>query len=116
MREELACDGGESYSCGRAVAASGAVVVTPCSVLDFQGRCGGSTGTQSKAINAAGCPVLAIDAPSGLNCDTGMHEGLAIKASLTLSFIAWKQGLFTGLASQHCGALRLDGLGIETHI
>ena len=117
IARELACDAGVNVQLWDGQSpASGAVVVDALLGTGFSGPLRGQYRHAIEAINAAGCPVLAIDAPSGLNCDTGTHEGLAIKASLTLSFIAWKQGLFTGLASQHCGALRLDGLGIETRI
>lgn len=68
------------------------------------------------AINASACPVLAVDLPSGLYSNTGMHGGIAVEASLTLSFIAWKQGMFTGLAGEYCGERLLDGLGVDEEI
>jgi NAD(P)H-hydrate epimerase len=54
-----------------------------------------------EAVNATDLPVLAIDVPSGLNADTGMAEGAAVKAALTLTLAAPKTGLlkapeFTG--------------------
>jgi NAD(P)H-hydrate epimerase len=47
-------------------------------------------------INSAGLPVLSVDIPSGLNADTGAVEDSAVKADLTVTFIAGKKGLFTG--------------------
>lgn len=44
-------------------------------------------------VNASKIPVLAVDAPSGLNADTGEHFGAAIEASLTLAVGAPKIGL-----------------------
>lgn len=66
------------------------------------------------AINAASLPVLAIDVPSGLSADTGMHGGEAVRATLTVSFIAWKCGLFTGVAPEYCGELLLEDLGLAS--
>lgn len=65
------------------------------------------------AINGASCPVLALDVPSGLCADTGYVASVAVEADVTLSFVALKQGLFTGQAAQYCGEVVYDGLGIE---
>ncbi|HEY9131435.1 MAG TPA: NAD(P)H-hydrate dehydratase [Dyella sp.] len=63
-------------------------------------------------INASGIPVLALDVPSGLDADTGQCPGAAIRASVTVSFIAAKRGLHTGKAVAHVGQLELDALGL----
>jgi len=62
-------------------------------------------------INAAGCPVLAIDVPSGLDAATGRARGAAVRASNTLTFIALKPGLLTGDGPEHIGRLEVDDLG-----
>ncbi|GGJ97447.1 NAD(P)H-hydrate dehydratase [Pseudomonas matsuisoli] len=64
-----------------------------------------------KAVNSSGCPVLAVDVPSGLNADTGHALEGAIKAVVTVTFIALKQGLFTGEAGAYVGRLVFDDLG-----
>ncbi|HEX7341819.1 MAG TPA: NAD(P)H-hydrate dehydratase [Rhodanobacteraceae bacterium] len=64
------------------------------------------------AINAADRPVLALDVPSGLDADTGHAAGAAVRAQATASFVAWKRGLFTGDAGNHCGVLSLHTLGL----
>ena len=63
-------------------------------------------------INAAAAPVLALDVPSGLNADTGDCPGAAIRAELTVSFIAAKRGLYTGHAATKVGSLQIDPLGL----
>ncbi|HXS03374.1 MAG TPA: NAD(P)H-hydrate dehydratase [Rhodanobacter sp.] len=63
-------------------------------------------------INASGVPVLALDVPSGLNADSGHCPGVAIRADVTVSFIAHKRGLHTGRAADHVGALELATLGV----
>ncbi|WP_149196489.1 NAD(P)H-hydrate dehydratase [Luteimonas suaedae] len=64
------------------------------------------------AINAAPAPVLALDAPSGIDADSGSAPGKAIRAEATLQFIAAHAGLYTGDALDHGGALSLAGLDV----
>jgi NAD(P)H-hydrate epimerase len=42
-------------------------------------------------LNSAGKPILAIDIPTGLDCDTGLPLGASIKATRTITFGAPKQ-------------------------
>jgi hydroxyethylthiazole kinase-like uncharacterized protein yjeF len=63
-------------------------------------------------VNQSGCPVLAIDIPSGLSADTGMRLGTAVRAHATVSLVAWKRGLFTGDAADCTGARELAPLDI----
>ena len=63
-------------------------------------------------INALGCPVLALDVPSGLDADTGRVMGIAVRATRTLSFIALKPGLLTLDGPDHCGDVELAALGL----
>jgi ADP-dependent NAD(P)H-hydrate dehydratase / NAD(P)H-hydrate epimerase len=63
-------------------------------------------------INASAMPVLALDVPSGLNADTGDCPGVAVRADLTVSFIAAKRGLYTGQAATKVGGVQLDTLGL----
>jgi NAD(P)H-hydrate epimerase len=64
------------------------------------------------AINAAAAPVLALDLPSGLNADTGQPMGIAVRADLTVSFIAMKRGLLTGTAGDWTGPVVLAALDV----
>lgn len=69
-----------------------------------------------EAVNKSGRPVLAIDIPSGLDADTGLPLGSAVKADHTLSFIALKQGLFTAAGPEYAGKVRLDGLDLPPNV
>lgn len=64
------------------------------------------------ALNAASASVIAVDIPSGLDADTGQPLGAAVQATITVTFIAMKQGLLTGAAPDHCGELVFAGLGV----
>lgn len=63
-------------------------------------------------INQHAAPVFALDVPSGLNADSGDVEGAAIRAALTLTFIALKRGLYTGEAVDYTGEVVLDSLSL----
>jgi len=72
-----------------------------------------ATAALIEAINAAGVPVLALDTPSGLSGDRGSAEGIAVRATRTLQFLAPQIGLQTGDGPDHAGALSLDTLGVD---
>jgi hydroxyethylthiazole kinase-like uncharacterized protein yjeF len=63
-------------------------------------------------INAFSGPVLALDVPSGLDGDTGRVLGVAVRATLTLSFIGGKPGLYTLDGPDHCGQVSVADLGL----
>lgn len=61
-------------------------------------------GAWGEAIEALrGCEVLALDVPSGLDADTGAAPGVAVHATLTVSFILRKRGLCTGVGPDLTG-------------
>lgn len=64
-----------------------------------------------EAMNAVDGFVLSIDLPSGLNADTGAAT-LAVKANVTVSFIARKIGLYTGKGPSLCGERLFSDLGL----
>lgn len=63
-----------------------------------------------RLINASALPVLAVDIPSGLQADSGAVLGVAVRAELTVTFIALKLGLLTGEGPELCGDLQFDDL------
>ncbi|MBR7783010.1 NAD(P)H-hydrate dehydratase [Undibacterium luofuense] len=71
-----------------------------------------------RAVNRASAlqkvPVIALDVPSGLNADTGAviggEQGIAIRASHTLSFLGNKPGLHTADAKDYAGHVIIDFL------
>jgi ADP-dependent NAD(P)H-hydrate dehydratase / NAD(P)H-hydrate epimerase len=68
--------------------------------------------TVINAVNASSCPVAAIDIPTGLHADTGCVLGLAVRADLTITFIAHKSGLCTADARDYCGDIVLEDLDL----
>ncbi|MCC6612720.1 MAG: bifunctional ADP-dependent NAD(P)H-hydrate dehydratase/NAD(P)H-hydrate epimerase [Anaerolineae bacterium] len=64
-------------------------------------------------VPRAGHPyILAVDCPSGLNCDTGEIDPNALPAEETVSFIGAKTGLFQFPGAASVGDLRVATLGI----
>ncbi len=68
------------------------------------------------AMNAADAWRVAVDIPSGLHADAGSVLGTAVRAELTVSFIALKTGLFTGAARDHCGEIVLADLEVPVKV
>ena len=64
-----------------------------------------------QAINRHGAPAMAVDIPTGIHADSGTCLGAAVRAELTVTFVADKCGLFLGDAPDHVGRLELELLG-----
>jgi len=64
-------------------------------------------------INEQGCQVLAVDIPSGLDCDTGRPLGAAIRAKWTVTFVAVKRGFTAEGAQRYTGEVHVASIGVE---
>jgi len=64
-------------------------------------------------INHMNLPVLALDIPSGLDSDNGHVRGVAIYATITVTFIGLKPGLLTHYGTEYCGEIILRNLDID---
>jgi len=67
-------------------------------------------------VNAAGRPVVAVDIPTGLDCDTGKAEGPAIRAALTVTFVGRKAGFDAPGAAEYTGVVRVADIGIPAEL
>ena len=56
--------------------------------------------------------VLAVDCPSGLDCDSGQVAEQCLPADETLTFIAAKPGLLRPPGALYCGQLGVAGAGV----
>jgi hydroxyethylthiazole kinase-like uncharacterized protein yjeF len=63
--------------------------------------------------NSQGCPLLALDVPSGLSSDTGQRRGATVRATHTLTFIALKPGLLTLDGPDCSGEVGVADLGLD---
>lgn len=66
-----------------------------------------------EGINEQDCPILAVDIPSGLDCDTGEPLGAAIKADYTVTFVAAKKGFAEPAARKYTGEVYVASIGVE---
>lgn len=64
-----------------------------------------------QAINKSGVPVVAVDVPSGISCDTGEELGESIWAMRTVTFGLPKPFLFEGLGLEHSGQWTVSEIG-----
>src|SRR3954452_21586115 len=63
------------------------------------------------AIRDHGAPVLAVDLPSGLDCDTGRPPGACVRATRTVTFVAEKLGFANPEARQYLGEVMVGDIG-----
>ncbi len=63
------------------------------------------------AANGASVPILAVDLPSGMDCDTGRPLGACIRATRTVSFVALKQGFANPESRQWTGEVTVGDIG-----
>ena len=63
-------------------------------------------------INAAGRPVVAVDIPTGLDCDTGEAQGPTVRAALTVTFVARKIGFDACGTSDYTGKVVVSDIGV----
>lgn len=60
-----------------------------------------------QTLNQSRIPILAVDVPSGLSADTGEALGDAVRATVTVTFGAMKQGLLARQAAPFTGRLEV---------
>lgn len=62
------------------------------------------------AARLSGCPLLALDCPSGLDAETGGRRGATVVATHTISFLGLKPGLLTSDGPDCCGEIMVADL------
>lgn len=62
-------------------------------------------------LNAAAAPTLAVDLPSGLDCDSGRAAGQTILAAHTCTFVAPKPGFFQAGVERYTGEVHVLDIG-----
>ena len=72
--------------------------------------------TAIQSINGSGCPVLAVDIPSGVSGLTGAVPGPAARATMTVTFAAPKVGLVQEPGATLAGKLEIADIGIPARL
>ncbi len=65
-----------------------------------------------EALNRSGKPLLSLDLPSGMDADTGAALGVAVRATVTASFVAPKRGFAAPGASALTGVVEIVDIGV----
>jgi ADP-dependent NAD(P)H-hydrate dehydratase / NAD(P)H-hydrate epimerase len=65
-----------------------------------------------QAINRSGVPVISVDVPSGICCDTGEELGESVWALRTVTFGMAKPYLFQGIGLEHAGYWTVAEIGL----
>jgi NAD(P)H-hydrate epimerase len=67
-------------------------------------------------LNAADHPILAVDLPSGLDCDTGRPSEHTIRARVTCTMVTPKVGFTAESAADHIGQVQVISIGTPSEI
>jgi NAD(P)H-hydrate epimerase len=68
------------------------------------------------SLNASGLPILSLDLPSGLDADSGVPLGIAVRASFTTTFVGPKLGFSAPGASGYTGAVEVVEIGVPGRV
>jgi len=78
----------------------------------FAGEVRGAVAAAIEGLNRASAPVVSVDVPSGVDASTGVVAGLAVRASVTVTFHAAKPGLWIRPGKAHAGEVQTLDIGI----
>jgi ADP-dependent NAD(P)H-hydrate dehydratase / NAD(P)H-hydrate epimerase len=103
---------------GGRVAGSPAVIDTAELVVDGLLGIGGRGGLREPAASlaahaaASAATVVAVDLPSGVEASTGVVDGAAVRADVTVTFGTHKPGLFVDPGAEHAGVVEFVDIGL----
>lgn len=60
--------------------------------------------------------VVAVDVPSGLDCDSGLASNATIRADVTVTFVAMKRGFLNAAAEKYTGRVIVVGIGAPVEL
>ncbi len=86
-------------------------VVDACFGTGLSRALEGNYAKLAELLNERELPILAIDIPSGLDCDTGEPIGAVIRATHTATFVAPKLGFRNPNAKQYLGEVHVIDIG-----
>ncbi len=67
-------------------------------------------------LNGSNKPILAIDLPSGLDCDTGLPLGPCVRATRTVTFVADKAGFANPASREFTGEITVADIGVPPEL
>lgn len=108
--------GVEQQSCDEPLDSEAELIVDALLGIGLNGSVYGVIASAIQQINSSGLPVIALDIPSGLNADNGQVENFCVQASLTLTFIGLKVGMYTLDGPDYCGEIYCHHLKLEPYL
>jgi len=96
---------------GKEVSKAG-LIIDAISGTGFKGKFAGINAEAVKLINNSGRKVVSVDVPSGINCDTGVVDGPAVRADMTVTFELPKTGLLLYPGAEYAGKVVTTSIGI----
>ena len=97
----------------KSLACGGDIIVDALFGTGLAGTLRNGYDTLVNAINNLDRTIIAVDIPSGLNCDTGLAQGPTIKAEATVTFVAAKKGFINPKAEEYTGQIYIASIGIK---
>ena len=95
------------------LALAGAGVIVDCLLgTGAEGKLSEPFSTAVTEANALSASRIAIDVPTGLDCDTGEANEPTFRADHTVSFVAEKAGFRQKNANDYVGVLHVVGIGV----
>ena len=82
----------------------------------FQGEVSGLYADAIHVISDLKAPVLSVDIPSGVECDSGSVMGPAVTADATVTFGLLKPGLLIPPGREYAGAVSVADIGIPPQV
>jgi ADP-dependent NAD(P)H-hydrate dehydratase / NAD(P)H-hydrate epimerase len=76
----------------------------------------GARGDSGAAHAATGPVVVGVDLPSGIDADSGVVDGPAVRADVTVTFGTWKPGLLIDPGARHAGVVELVDIGLGPYL
>ena len=112
--EQLNLKGGDIPSRIKAFAAGADMLIDGLFGTGLNGQLSDEYKQLIESINGENCPILAVDIPSGLDCDTGEPLGAAIRANYTVTFVAVKKGFKSAdTVTEYIGETFVASIGVE---
>ncbi len=91
---------------------SGGVVVDALLGTGLDRPVTGDAAAIIRALAADGADVVSLDVPSGIDANTGAVLGVAVRASMTVTFAHLKLGLLTSTGAEHSGPVEVVDIGV----
>jgi NAD(P)H-hydrate epimerase len=88
------------------------LVVDALGGTGISGPLRGDMAAAVEQINRAGRPVVAIDIPTGLDCDSGLAHAPTIRAAMTVTMVARKVGFDAPAAAEYTGKVVVVDIGV----